>query len=70
MTDLEVLDRAGLVSIAAMIIKAQIRWMGHVRDSRGQFPHPTSAPLWGTCAETQKPRAAKEALQRLRQGKP
>ena len=39
-------------------------------DSHGQLPHPTSAPIWGTCAGTKNPRAAKEALQRLRQGKP
>ena len=28
--NLEVLDRAGLVSIEAMIVKAQLRWTGHV----------------------------------------
>ena len=29
-TNLEVLDRAGLLSIEAMILKAQLRWSGHV----------------------------------------
>ena len=29
-TDLEVLDRADLVSIEAVIIKAQLRWTGHM----------------------------------------
>ena len=29
-TDLKVLDRAGLDSIVIMIVKAQLRWTGHV----------------------------------------
>ena len=30
MSNLDVLDRTGLVSIEAMILKAQLRWTGHV----------------------------------------
>ena len=36
-TDLEVLDRAGLVSIEAMIIKAQLHWTGYTIHMDGSL---------------------------------
>ena len=30
MTNIEVLERAGSISIEAMILKTQLRWFGHV----------------------------------------
>ena len=39
-SSLEVLDRAGLSSVEAMILKAQLRWTGHViRMDSSRIPH-------------------------------
>ena len=45
-TDLDVLDRAGLISTGGHDYICPASLDGTC-DSHGQLPHPTSAPLWG-----------------------
>ena len=53
-TNLEVLDRAGLLSIEAMILKAQLRWTGHViRMEPHRLPRQL---LYGELRRGQRPR--------------
>ena len=48
-TNLEVLDRAKLVSIESMIVRAQLRWTGHViRMDSSRLPHQV---LYGVLSE-------------------
>ena len=53
-TNLEVLDRGGLLSIEAMILKAQLRWTGHViRMEPHRLPRQL---LYGELRQGQRPR--------------
>lgn len=64
-TDLEVLDRACLVSIEAMIMKAQLHWTGHViRMDSSRIPQQI---IYGTLTQGHRShgRPKKKTLQRL-----
>ena len=66
-TNLQVLDRANAVSIEALLLKAQLRWTGHVIRMDASL-YATTDPLWRTREGFKEKRSAKEAIQRLHKG--
>ena len=66
-TNLQLLDKANAVSIEALLIKAQLRWTGHViRMDASRMPRQI---LYGELMRgTKEKRSPKEAVQRLHKG--